>query len=179
MLWPVFSLDHIPAVTQFWFYLQLDEGTEEQEDQVRNIGSDIFQSVNWRGWRVISWRHCYNLCAQCRGSTSDFFYLVISNQWAITSVGVTEEWKINNLDLFASLSMRISSKRPFTFDTGLCTEYLFMASYVPPTARNLSLYKQNKRQFLEGFIMFLPIGLLLFLLRVLPTTVVVLGFFCN
>ena len=35
---------------------------------------------------------------------------------AIALVGAGEEWKTNVQDLFASLSMRISSKRSFTFD---------------------------------------------------------------
>ena len=68
---------------------------------------------------------------------------------ALASVGVSEEWKTNGPDLFASLSMRISSKPSFIFDMRLCTEYLFMSSCVPLTARNSSLYKLNIAVFLR------------------------------
>ena len=114
---------------------------------------------------------------------------------AIASVGVTEESKTNVPDLFVSFSAKISSKRSFTFDMRLCTEYLFMSSCKKLFFVQVEHYcchhgsfvfddfiPEEYREFLEGFIMFLPIGILLFLFRVLPyivtsTTVVVLGLF--
>ena len=47
---------------------------------------------------------------------------------SIATASVTEEWKTNVPDLFVSFSAKISSKRSFTFDMRLCTEYLFVSS---------------------------------------------------